>query len=118
MVYTDKVGELWYFDEDGNLTHTQKSRRGVRQGCVLGIFIYCVTMAPIYMVLKYELGPNELLIAFSNDVYLHGPPVRAAAAITAAPALNKKFGLHFGWGPAKSELLSPGSGRRDSYSPS
>ena len=32
MVYTDRVGELWYFDKDGNLTHTQQSRRGVRQG--------------------------------------------------------------------------------------
>jgi len=30
MLYTDIVGELWYFDEDGNLTHTQQSRRGVR----------------------------------------------------------------------------------------
>jgi hypothetical protein len=25
MLYTDRVGELWYFDEDGNLSHTQPS---------------------------------------------------------------------------------------------
>ena len=25
MVYTDRVGDLWYFDEDGNLSHTQPS---------------------------------------------------------------------------------------------
>ena len=46
-VYTDRDGELWYFDEGGNLTHDQKSRRGVRRGCVLGLFVLCVTMAPI-----------------------------------------------------------------------
>jgi hypothetical protein len=30
MLYTNRVGELWYFVEDGNITHTQQSRRGVR----------------------------------------------------------------------------------------
>ncbi len=29
MLYTDRVGGLWYFDEDRNLTHTQQTRRGV-----------------------------------------------------------------------------------------
>jgi len=31
MLYTGRVGELWYFDEDGNLSHTLPSRRGGRQ---------------------------------------------------------------------------------------
>ncbi len=48
MVYTDMVGKLLYFDENGNFSHTQPSLRGVRQGYVLGLFIFCVTMAPIY----------------------------------------------------------------------
>jgi hypothetical protein len=30
MLYTHMAEELWYFDEDGNLTHTQQSRRWVR----------------------------------------------------------------------------------------
>ncbi len=30
MLYTDRVGELWYFDEDGNLLHTLPSRREIR----------------------------------------------------------------------------------------
>ncbi len=25
VLYTDTMGELWYFDEDGNLSHTQPS---------------------------------------------------------------------------------------------
>jgi len=32
MSNTYKEGELWFFDEEGNLTHNQASRRGVRQG--------------------------------------------------------------------------------------
>jgi len=107
MMYTDRVGELWFFDEDGNLTHTQQPRRGVRQGCVIGLFIFCVTMAPIYMDIKNHLGREGLQIDFSDDVYLHGPPVRVAAAITAAPALYKKVRLRVSWGPAKSELALP-----------
>jgi len=46
MLYTDRDEELWYFDEEGNLTHTLLSRRGVRHGCVLGIFPFCLTMPP------------------------------------------------------------------------
>ena len=30
MVYPVGEGELWYFDEHGNLSHTLPSRRGVR----------------------------------------------------------------------------------------
>jgi len=47
------------------------------------------------------------LIAFSDDVYLHGPPVRVAAAITAAPSLYKKVRLRVGWGPAKLDIALP-----------
>jgi hypothetical protein len=35
MLYTDREGELWFFDEEDNLTHNQASRRGAWQGCVL-----------------------------------------------------------------------------------
>ena len=58
MLYTDRDGELWYFDEDGVLRHKLFSRRGIRQGCVLGIFIFCITVAPIYKSLRNELGPK------------------------------------------------------------
>ena len=51
ILYTYKVGELWYFDEDGNLSHTLGSRKGVGQGCVLGVLMLCVTMAPVYTII-------------------------------------------------------------------
>jgi hypothetical protein len=61
MVYADKVREARYFDKEGNLTHTLLSRPGAKQGFVLGIFIFCVTMAPFYTVLKIDLGPEVCL---------------------------------------------------------
>ncbi len=48
-----------------------------------------------------------MLVAFSDDVYLHGPPMHVSEKISAAPALYKKVGLRIGWGPAKSEIALP-----------
>ena len=73
MLYTNREGGLWYINEEGNLTHSQSSRRGVRQGCVLGLFVFFVTMSPIYKTLREELGQDGMLVAFSYAVYLHGP---------------------------------------------
>jgi len=86
MLYTDREGELWHFDEDGNLAFTLQSRRRVRQGCVLGIFLFCVAMAPIYCDMRAKLGPDGMLVAFSDDCCLHGPPVRVAETISAPPS--------------------------------
>jgi hypothetical protein len=52
ILHADRNGELWYFDEEGVLRHKLFSRRGIRQGCVLGIFIFYITMAHIYASLK------------------------------------------------------------------
>jgi hypothetical protein len=106
MLHTDRVGERRYFDEEGNLTHSFESRRGVRQGSVLGLFIFCVTMALIYVAFKAELGPEGMLVAFSDDMYFHGPPPYVASAISAAPALYKKVGglIRIGWGLIQFEL--------------
>jgi len=87
MLYTERVGGLWYFDEEGILTHSFESRRDVRQGCVLCLFILCVTMAPIYVARKAELGLEGMLVAFSDDGYLHDPPPNLASTISAAPTL-------------------------------
>ena len=60
------------------------------------------------MALKSELGQEGMLVAFLDDVYLHGPPVmNVAAAVSAAPSLYKNVGLRIGWGHAKSEMALP-----------
>jgi hypothetical protein len=55
IMCTDRTWELWYFDEDGEFCHTLLSRDGVRQGCVMGLFIVCAMIASIYSVLKCKL---------------------------------------------------------------
>jgi hypothetical protein len=64
MLNIEREGELCYYDKDGTLTHTLLSRRGVQQGCVLGVFIFCVAMTPIYLALKEKLGPEGILVAY------------------------------------------------------
>jgi hypothetical protein len=48
IMYTGRDGELWYFDEDCNLCHTLSSRTSMRQECVLVVFVFRLTIAPIY----------------------------------------------------------------------
>ena len=55
-------------------------------------------MAPIYRDMRAKLGPDGMLVAFSDDCYLHGPPVRVAETINVAPPLYKMVGLRIGWG--------------------
>jgi hypothetical protein len=64
-------------------------------------------MAPVYTALKSELGPDGMLVAYSDDVYQHGPPATVATVISASSALYRNVGLRIGWGPAKYELALP-----------
>jgi len=53
-------------------------------------------MVPIYLALKDKMGPEGMQVAYSYDYYLHGPPVKVAATISAAPPLYMKVGLRIG----------------------
>ena len=44
-------------------------------------------MVPVYKALKSELGFDGMLVAYSDDVYLHGLPATVATTISAAPTL-------------------------------
>ena len=48
MLYKNKEGELWPYDEQGVLYRTYHSCMGVCQGCVLWTFLFCLAIAPIY----------------------------------------------------------------------
>jgi len=52
LLYKRGAGELWYYDENGNFVLHTHNRRGVRQGCVLGMFLLCLSMEPVYMRLR------------------------------------------------------------------
>ena len=53
-------------------------------------------MAPIYRTLKDKLGPEGMLVAYSDDCYSHGQPAKVAAMISAAPPIYKKVRLRIG----------------------
>ena len=75
MLYTDCEGELWFYDDNGDYYETFHSKRGVRQGCVLGTFLFCLAMKPIYDRLRALLGPSGLLLTYSDDIYCAALPV-------------------------------------------
>jgi hypothetical protein len=66
-------------------------------------------MAPIYRILTLELGPAGMLAAFSDDVYLHGPPYQGCPCY-----LGSSTPLHEGETP--DWLGSQELGARTTYS--
>jgi hypothetical protein len=96
MLYERGSGELFYYDEKGNYLPSYFSKNGDRQGCVLGEFLFCLAMQPIYSKLGALLGPNGALYAYSDDVYLLANPINMFVALIAAPSIYKKVGLRIG----------------------
>ena len=66
-LYKKGSGELWYYDETGNFVLATHKRRGVRQGCVLGMFLFCLTMEPIYTRLRAAMGGHGTLYAYCDE---------------------------------------------------
>jgi len=107
VLYTRGSGVMWFYDELGNFILAIFGRRGVRQGCVLGTTILCITIRPVYDALLAILGPEGFLFSFADDVYMGGLPVYVAQALTEAVDLYRMVGLTLGWGPKKTELVLP-----------
>jgi len=59
MLYERGSGELFYYDENGYYIAIYYSKNGVRQGCVLGAFLFCLAMQHVYSRLGALLGPKE-----------------------------------------------------------
>ncbi len=93
MLYERGSRELFYYYENGNYIANYSSKNGVRQGCVLGAFLCCLSMQPVYSRLGALLGPEGALYAYSDDVYLLAEQVNMAVALSAVPAIYKKVGL-------------------------
>jgi hypothetical protein len=71
------------------------NRSGVRQGCVLGAFLSCMAMCPVYASLQALLGLDEALYAYSDDVYLISDLASMAKAL-ATPKIYGKVCLRIG----------------------
>ena len=115
MLYERGSCDLWFYDEHGNFVQSYYSKTGVRHGCVLGAFLFCLAMAPVYARIGSLLGPDGALYAYLDDVYLLADHVHMAIALIAAPSIYKRVGLRIGWGPGKTELILPSDVDSDSF---
>ncbi len=87
---------MWFYDKNVNFVASYFSRSGVRHRYVLGAFLFCLAMCPVYARLEGLLGPGKALYAYSDDVYLLADHVCMATTLVAAPAIYKKVGLRVG----------------------
>jgi len=108
-------GELWCYDENGNFVDLYYNRNGVRHGCAMGAFFFCLAICPVYARLQALLGPEGALYAYSDDVYSLYDVVGMTRALATAPAIYKKVGLRIGWGPRKTELILPSGCEPDAF---
>jgi hypothetical protein len=107
LLYKRGEGILWHYDEHGNFVMGTRQLRGVRQGCVLGLFLFCLTMAQVYERLKQTVGEEGIVYTYSDDSYILAPKEQMAVVLAEAPRIFGKVGLRLGYGPDKTELILP-----------
>ena len=67
--------------------------RGVRQGCVLGTTILCITAMLVYDALRNLLGVEGVMFSYADEVYTGGKPVQVADTLTPTPDIYGYVGL-------------------------
>jgi len=108
--YTKKgAGELWYYDEAGKFVMGTRNKRGVCQGCVLGFFLFCLAMEPVYTRMRAALEEEGSLLTYCDDSYLLAEPDKMAKVLHHAPAIFGRVGLRIGVGQGKTKLILPRS---------
>ena len=107
MLYgPDADGSAWLYGPPSSPpVFTLQCRRGVRQGCALGTFLFCLTMAPVYDQIRAMVGDAGALFAFSDDAYCISSPVILAAVLKELTPLYRLVGI--GWGNGKTEFWLP-----------
>ena len=60
-VYKRGEGVLWYNDKNRKFVLGARNKRGIRQGCVLGMFLLCIAMEPVYARLRAVVGEEGVL---------------------------------------------------------
>jgi hypothetical protein len=58
MLYKREAGEIRYYDEASKFVMRTRNKRGFRQGCVMGMFMFCRSMEPVYTRLRAAMGEN------------------------------------------------------------
>ena len=71
----------------------EHSSRGVREGRVLGSFLFCLAMAHVYKRLAATLGTEGALYSYLDDAYFLAKPEAMVDTLTEALILYMKVGL-------------------------
>jgi len=76
------------------------------------MFLFCVTMRPVYARLQEAVGEEGALYTYCDDSYILAPAEQMATVLRKAPCIFAKVDLRIGYGPGKTELILPrGCGR-------
>ena len=78
---------------------------GVRQGCVLGMFLFCITMEPIYARMRAAVVDEGVMYTYCDDSYILAPTEQMATSLQPTQGIFAKVGLRLGYGPGKTELI-------------
>jgi hypothetical protein len=111
MLYMKGAGDralvLYMYDEAENFVMGTRNKRGFRQGCIMGFFLFCLTMEPVCARLRAVLGEEGTLFNYCDDSYLLAEPNKMAEVLEQALRIFGRVGLCIGFGPRKSELILP-----------
>jgi hypothetical protein len=72
MLYMDRVGELWFCNENGAVFRTYHSCKGVLHGCVMRTFLFCLAIAFYLRPLRSELGQDGSLFGIPGEIHFMG----------------------------------------------
>jgi hypothetical protein len=114
-MYKKGEGVLWYYDEIGNFVMGTRNKWGVRQGCVLGMFLFCLTIAPVYTRLRVAVGDEGVLYTCCDNSYILAPVDKMVEVLHEAPGIFGKVGLRIGYGLEKTELILPKDCPREAF---
>ena len=70
LMYEKEEEVLWSYDETGNFVMGTMNKMGVTQGCVLVMFLFCLTMAPVYTRRRVAVGDEGVLYTYCDDSYI------------------------------------------------
>eukprot|EP00873_Tetraselmis_striata_P037934 jgi/Tetstr1/458198/TSEL_044687.t1 len=99
--------ENWLYDHesDGDApTVVLTQLRGIRQGCPLATFFFCLTVGPVFDAITAKLGMGGLGLAFADDLHLLGTALGTALALHSAQPALAAVGLSISGGPDKTEV--------------
>jgi len=79
------------------------------------LFLFCLTMEPVYARLRQAVGEEGVVYTYSDDSYILAPKEQMAVVLAKAPGIFGKVGLRLGYGPGKTELMLPQGCSKDEF---